>query len=251
LDVFVLPVIDLKQGSAVAGIAGDRDSYQPLQSVLAADALPETVAAAYAQRLRLQQVYLADLDAIGGEEPAWDVYRRVGQNGVRLWIDAGIANRHQAAVMFSRAGSDLPVELIVGLESLTSHESLQGILNHAGSQRVVVSLDLMRGRTWTRVGAWQNCPPSQVAGDLLRMGVRRLILLDVSRVGTGTGTGTVKLLRDIRSKDAHVQLICGGGVNSLKQIDELAGEGCDGVLLASALHSGRLGAEELCRVQRL
>jgi phosphoribosylformimino-5-aminoimidazole carboxamide ribotide isomerase len=215
------------------------------------DTRPEKVAAAYAQSLQLQQVYLADLDAIAGAEPDWDTYRQIGQHDLRLWIDAGVAHRKRAAAFGVWTGTRLPVELIVGLESLASAGVLREILSDLGPQRVVVSLDLMRGRTWTRVQDWQVRSPTEVARHLLELGVRRLILLDVTRVGTGTGTGTVELLRQIRSIDTDVQLICGGGLSSLEQIEELAGEGCSGVLLGSALHTGCLGMKELRWVQRL
>ncbi len=248
--MFVLPVMDLKQGLVVAGRAGQRATYQPLQSVLAADARPATVAAAYVQQLALQQVYVADLDAIGGAEPDGNSYARIAEQDLQLWIDAGTATPEQASALACWSQGALPVQVIVGLEVLSSRSSLRGILQVVEPRRTVVSLDLLDGRPWTRVDAWQGRAPQEVARDLLSLGVRRMILLDVARVGTGSGTGTLELLREVRALDAQLQLICGGGICSLEQIDELGQAGCDGVLLGSALHSGLIGAPELRRVEQ-
>jgi phosphoribosylformimino-5-aminoimidazole carboxamide ribotide isomerase len=42
-----------------------------------------------------------------------------------------------------------------------------------------------------------------------------------------------------------VILLAGGGVRGLKDLESLAGCGCDGALVATALHDGRLGAADL------
>ena len=85
----------------------------------------------------------------------------------------------------------------------------------------------------------------------MRLGVQRLILLDVSRVGSGTGPGTVELLRDLRERDAHAQIVCGGGIRGWDQIEMLGRAGCNGVLIATALHTGQIGEGEVRRAERI
>jgi phosphoribosylformimino-5-aminoimidazole carboxamide ribotide isomerase len=46
-----------------------------------------------------------------------------------------------------------------------------------------------------------------------------------------------------------VELIAGGGIGNLQELYQLSAVGVDGVLVASALHDGRLSREELARVQ--
>ncbi|MCP4191762.1 MAG: hisA/hisF family protein [Planctomycetaceae bacterium] len=241
--MLVLPVIDLKGGQVVLGIAGQRELYQPVQSVLSQQASPTAISRAF-RSLGLRQVYLADLDAIGGDEPDWDAYEQVAEAGLDLWIDAGVdhVGRGQAIIEWA---AQRKLRLICGLESLSSTEDLAQMLAQFGSDRMVVSLDLMQGRMRTAVPKWENASPLQVATELMAMGVNSLILLDVAQVGIDAGTGTRPLCRAIRRQNDRVEIICGGGVRHLTELHNLARDGCQFALLASALHDGRIGYTEL------
>jgi phosphoribosylformimino-5-aminoimidazole carboxamide ribotide isomerase len=71
-------------------------------------------------------------------------------------------------------------------------------------------------------------------------GISRLIVLDLARVGGGAGTGTDDLCRHIASTYPQVEVIAGGGVAGPADLGRLASAGVRGVLVASALHDGRL-----------
>ncbi|MBL8825705.1 MAG: hypothetical protein JNM18_01880, partial [Planctomycetaceae bacterium] len=90
-------MLDLLGGSVVRGVAGQRSEYRPIQSQLCADARPATVTRALREHFGFQVAYVADLDAIAGAEPAWDVYRDCLAAGWQLWIDAGINTASRAA----------------------------------------------------------------------------------------------------------------------------------------------------------
>ncbi|HEU4402761.1 MAG TPA: HisA/HisF-related TIM barrel protein, partial [Candidatus Polarisedimenticolia bacterium] len=67
----IIPVIDLRDGRAVRGPAGERAHYLPVKSRLlgtAASDLSDPVALleAYRDRLRARTIYVADLDRIEG-----------------------------------------------------------------------------------------------------------------------------------------------------------------------------------------
>src|SRR5687768_1417282 len=96
-------------GLVVRGVAGKRDAYRPVESRIAADARPASVARAFRQRLCLSDAYVADLDAIRGAPPAWDVYRELVDCGLRLWVDAGAGNAVRACELneFQHAGERL------------------------------------------------------------------------------------------------------------------------------------------------
>jgi phosphoribosylformimino-5-aminoimidazole carboxamide ribotide isomerase len=72
------------------------------------------------------------------------------------------------------------------------------------------------------------------------MGVASLIVLDLARVGTGRGTGTEELCREIHEQFADCELIAGGGVAGVADVERLGDAGATAVLAASALHDGRL-----------
>ena len=62
----LIPVIDLLDGQAVHAVIGKREHYRPVKSVLCDTPDPFEVATAFRDRLGLNEIYIADLDAIQG-----------------------------------------------------------------------------------------------------------------------------------------------------------------------------------------
>jgi phosphoribosylformimino-5-aminoimidazole carboxamide ribotide isomerase len=241
----IIPVIDLKQGQVVRGVGGRRDEYQPIESQLCRDARPETVAAAFAG-LGFAEAYIADLDAI--EKGTWYFSGEGGIGsfaGLELLVDAGLrtAEDAQRAARVEVEGQPL-AGIVAGLESVDSPQTLAEMLTVVGPQRLIFSLDLKGGLPLTEATAWQGLSPEEIATIALRVGVRRMIVLDLAKVGMGTGVGTEPLCRLLRCQDADLEIIGGGGVRTAVDLDALARAGCDAALVASALHDGRLDAKE-------
>src|SRR5438046_4078339 len=92
----IIPVLDLKGGVVVRGVAGRREEYRPIVSRLVASAAPIAVARAFRDRLGLTELYLADLDAIAGASPAWTTYKEIQAIGCQVWVDAGVRNAADA-----------------------------------------------------------------------------------------------------------------------------------------------------------
>ena len=245
----VIPVLDLMEGLVVRGVGGRRHEYRPIESLLAADARPRTVARALVA-IGFRASYVADLDAIGGKEPAWAIYRELLEAGLEPWIDAGVSNVEQAGALsrFEVAGRRLTA-IVAGLESLPDPDTLAELLAVVGPERLIFSLDLKSGRPLTEAPAWQNLTPAQIAVVALRLGVRRMIVLDLAAVGMGHGVGTESFCRDLRCLDPRLQIIAGGGVRGAADLRSLAQAGCNAALVASALHDGRLDAGQCARAE--
>src|SRR5438876_2234586 len=96
ISMSILPVIDLMHGQVVRGIAGRREEYRPIVSKIAGTAQPLDVARAFREQFGFEALYLADLDSIGGAEPASAVYRTLQDDGFELWVDAGIRSAGEA-----------------------------------------------------------------------------------------------------------------------------------------------------------
>ncbi len=135
--------------------------------------------------------------------------------------------------------------MVLGLETVSDPSSIRALLSRLGPDRTIVSLDLDDGRPRTPSRVWQDVDACCILEQLVDFGVRRLILLDIRRVGMGQGTGTIDLLRRARALNVDWQIVCGGGIRGLNDLRQLAAEGCDAVLLASARHDGRLGRTEV------
>ncbi len=239
--MIILPVLDLQGGLVVRGVGGRRQEYQPAISCLTSSAAPLEVAEAFRQQLGLNELYLADLDAIAGGLAALELYAALQARGFKLWVDAGLGTAAQAADL-AECGVD---SLIAGLETLAGPAELTALCQQYGSSRIVFSLDLKGGQPVARSASWSSTEPRGLAEQALACGVRRLILLDLARVGLNSGTGTEELCMALNSAHAGLEVTAGGGVRGLDDLRHLQRCGAHAVLVASALHDGRLQRRDL------
>jgi phosphoribosylformimino-5-aminoimidazole carboxamide ribotide isomerase len=239
--MLILPVLDLQGGVVVRGVAGRRDEYRPVVSRLTTSARPLDVAQAFADHFGLLELYLADLDAIAGAAPALDLYALLRGHGFRLWVDAGVRDRPGVEPL-TAAGVE---RIVAGLETLAGPDALLRLCETLGSERIIFSLDLKEGRPLGAWAAWGAEDAWGVAGRALACGVRRLIVLDLARVGVSAGTGTEGLCARLAAAYPDREVIAGGGVRDAADLVRLRQCGVRGVLVASALHDGRLTRDDL------
>jgi phosphoribosylformimino-5-aminoimidazole carboxamide ribotide isomerase len=240
----VIPVLDLQGGVVVRGVAGQRATYQPVVSKWLADARPTTVARMFVQRFGFSRVYVADLDAIAGDDPDWASLADIERAGLRLLVDAGVSCADKARLLLERVAELDGV--VVGLESSPDTVALAEVYSAIGAPRSVFSLDLKRGQPLTAAPAWQDMSPLHIAETALAIGFRRLIVLDLASVGLGGGPSVLELCRTIRAAEPRLELISGGGVRDAHDVRRFQSAGCDAVLVASALHHGTLTPNDLC-----
>ena len=236
----IIPVLDLKGGLTVRGIAGERDLYKPIESRLCSSARPAEVAASLRNLLGPGPMYLADLDAIAGEAPALEVCVELEGLGFELMIDAGI----RSAASARQLAVELDGDLIAALETLPAPALLAELVEELGAGRLIFSLDLADGRPLAPGDDWPS-EAEEIAREAVSAGVERLILLDLKAVGTGEGPAHLDRCAAFKESYAGLELVTGGGVRDLDDLLALRSAGVDGVLVASALHDGRLGSEEL------
>jgi phosphoribosylformimino-5-aminoimidazole carboxamide ribotide isomerase len=237
----VIPVLDIKGGHAVHAIAGQRDNYQPVKTCLTESSDPLDVAKAYRDAFGLEEMYLADLDAIAGGEPQFETYAGITNANIRLMVDAGITDEES---FFTLAATDVDAT-IVGLESISGPEALGRIAGSEFSQKLVFSLDLKAGKPLGDLSAWPEPSPVSIADAALMRDVKRMIVLDLANVGTGKGTGTSELCRHVISSCPEIELITGGGIRGRDDLIRERNLGATAVLIATALHDGRIGKAEI------
>jgi phosphoribosylformimino-5-aminoimidazole carboxamide ribotide isomerase len=241
--MLLIPVLDLKNGLVVRGIAGRRQEYRPIVSRLSASADPRDVARAFRDHFGLSQLYLADLDAIGGLPPALDLYAALLGEGFRLWVDAGV---HEAAD--ARPLRQAGVEgIVAGLETLRGPKALLKLCQEFG-ESVILSLDMKDGRPLADLASWCAADAWSIAERAVACGVRQVIVLDLARVGLSAGTGTEDLCGCLARSYPGIKVVAGGGVRGVEDLHRLQRLGVAGVLLASALHDGRLSREDFGKV---
>ena len=94
----VIPVIDLKDGAVVHARMGIRSAYTPIETPLSPTSRPTDVARGLLSIFPFKKFYVADLDAIENKGNNHEVLKRLSVEFPELvfWVDAGIADVHQA-----------------------------------------------------------------------------------------------------------------------------------------------------------
>jgi len=241
----IIPVIDVLEGRVVHAVRGRRKEYQPLKSNLCASTNPVDVAAAL-KALGFVELYVADLDAITRGQANFSIFKNIAdKTGFELMVDAGVDTLKKAESVLESQVS----KVIIGTETLPSISLIAEAIRLFGSDRVVVSLDLMGERVISgfKLGALKD--PVAFLREFQEAGVSQIIVLDLARVGSGEG-GNVPFLREVlRNIKANVYV--GGGIRDIKDLVELKGVGVFGVLIATALHSGKISPEGLKQAELL
>lgn len=240
----VIPVLDLKDGLVVHAVAGQRARYQPVKSVLVDTPEPLSVLRALRQKLRCDECYVADLNAIQGQGNHRRLLARLSaEPGARLLVDAGSTTAQQVQKLLSLGVT----RAVLGTETLPDWRAACEVLEVVPAERLVLSLDMRAGRVLSRAQELTSLHPLQVLSRAEAAGFRSIILLDLARVGTRQGLDMALL---IQARQAHPQLelIAGGGVRDLADLIALRDAGVDGALVATALHSGDITPEHVWQV---
>jgi len=237
--VKIIPVIDVLGGITVHAVRGRRKEYQPLKSTLCASNNPVDVAVTL-KALGFNELYLADLDAITGRHPNFSLFKRVAdETGLELMVDAGVTNLKKADEILKNHVS----EVIIGTETLPRASFVAEAVKFFGSEKVVVSLDLMGNKIISGFELGALAEPVALLREFQDMGVSQIIILDLTKVGSRKGVNLPFLREVLRNIKARV--LVGGGVRDVKDLVELKDIGVFGVLVATALHSGKISAEGL------
>jgi phosphoribosylformimino-5-aminoimidazole carboxamide ribotide isomerase len=234
-NVRVVGVIDLKDGMAVHAVRGERERYRPVHSVITSDdGDPVALARAYRTELGLEEVYVADLDAITGEGGHDPVIAALAREA-HVMVDAGVTEPGRARELLALGVR----RVIVGTETLSG--GLDALL--AEIPQLVLSLDLRDGRLLSPDPALAGLPAFEAMARLHRPGLREAIVLDLARVGSGAGIDAPLFAELHEAFD--LQLLAGGGVRDVEDLRALRDAGAAGALVATALHKGVIGRREL------
>ncbi len=240
----VVGVIDLKDGTAVHAVRGERERYRPATSVIGGedgDAL--ALARGFREELGLGELYVADLDAIAarsGRDNA-ALLRELAREA-HVMVDAGVSDPAAARALLGLGAH----RVIVGTETLPGSDALARLLAELPEGTVIVSVDLREGRLLS--------PDAELAGlsalDAMRglPSVREAIVLDLARVGSGAGPD-VALIAEVHAAFPDLELLAGGGVRDVDDLRALEAAGAAGALVATALHRGVIGSRELAALR--
>ena len=231
--MIVRAVIDQLSGVVVRGIQGQRESYAPIESRLTRSKDADDIALALHETFGLKDFYFADLDAIlHRKKPSWKRLECWSNRGWNVWADLGVTG---AEFFIDWPG-------IPGILAVIGTESWEGsptTLLGTAQPPVVLSLDTKNGSLW---GIASNDYPSPAqcleAWDFLD--IPDLLWMDLGKVGAYQGPTRSDAIEFARKPKRRIH--AAGGVRGPEDLAQLKKDGFDGILIASALHDGRLGS---------
>jgi HisA/HisF family protein len=224
----VIPVIDLLGGAVVHARGGRRDEYRPIETPLSASAEPAAVLAGLLRLHPFRRLYVADLDAIAGRQAHAGVLATLARQGPEIWLDNGARDATALAAW--------PGTLLLGSESQTGAALLAALRDEP---RIALSLDF-RGETFLG-------PPEILFDSTLWP--RRVVVMTLARVGAAAGPDLARVAEVLARAEGRA-VYAAGGVRDAADLQALAELGAAGALVATALHSGAIGAAELNAIAR-
>ncbi len=239
----VIPVIDILNSEVVHAVKGERDKYRPLKSVLVKSTEPVEIITKIKNDTLIHEVYIADLDAILKREPNYSLFAKILKiPDIKVLIDPGIILAKNISE-YSDYGLD---SLILGLETIENLSVISDCLEIMGTHKTIVSIDMYKEAIITNVKEIRNQHPTETIKKIEELGVKKIILLDLYKVGQKIG-GIPPLYLEIREQ-FNGQILVGGGIKDIRDIEMYKHHNFSGVLVGTALHDGTIELEKLRKI---
>ena len=236
----VIPAIDLRGGACVRLYQGDFSK----ETVFSEDPVQVALRWQEAGALRLHVVDLdgskegapANLEVIKALAAAVSVPRVVG---------GGVRTVETARELFE-GGID---RVVLGTAPVENPGLVKALCQEWGGERVVVALDGWEGKV--AIKGWRestDVKATDLALDMMKLGVLRFLYTDISRDGTMTSPDYAGV--EAMVCRTGVAVLASGGVSSVDDIRRLLKTGAEGVVVGSALYRGGLDLAQALEAAR-
>jgi phosphoribosylformimino-5-aminoimidazole carboxamide ribotide isomerase len=131
---------------------------------------------------------------------------------------------------------------VSGAVILGTETASLALIRECQGSGTIVSVDMRGGRMMAADPALAGTP-LEVVRLLDDLALDAIVLLDVARVGSGEGVD-FDLLAAAASASRH-EIIAGGGVRDMEDLDRIGAAGGAGAIVASAVHSGAIPLQVL------
>jgi len=222
----IIPVLDIKEGTAVSGKSGNRKSYKPLQTVFHPSSDPLEIARALFDA-GAKQLYIADLDAIEGRNSNRDLVGEINQI-IPVMLDCGASDLDSV-----REALQVADMVIVATETLKKLEDLHEIFCRVNRKQIIISIDIIQNKVLSKHMVLDF---NILRENLEKLQPSQIILLDISKVGTKRGINW-KLMDEFAGLESSI--ILGGGI-TVEDMSQLDKRGVDKVLVGTTLHQGQI-----------
>ncbi len=225
----IIFVLDIINGNAVHAVRGERAKYQPIKgSRICSSSAPLDIISEIAPK----EIYIADLDRLQHLGDNFELIRKISEKTSAM-VDIGVENMHDVEKCARIADT-----VILGTETASFD-----LIENASKRfpgRINVSIDMKNGRVLTK-DKNMEMKPEILIKSLNRLDIREIIVLELSKVGTGGGVD-LAFLKEIVEASSH-DILVGGGIKDMSDIDALKKIGAGGALVATAVHDGKIPVE--------
>ena len=223
----IIPVLDLKNGTAVSGKSGERETYIPLKTIFHNSSSPLKITNALIDA-GASRIYIADLDAIEGKGSNFQIVKEINEQHISVLLDCGASNIEDVGKALEAAD-----KVIVATETLKNIEDLTQIFNRFPEDKIIISIDIKNGKIYSK---YLKIKSDKLIEKINELNPLEVILLDISKVGSERGVDK-ELIR--KFDQVGESLIIGGGITE-KDIIQLENAGLNKFLVGTALHKGIL-----------
>jgi len=240
--MIVIPAIDVIQGKVVRLHQGNFAKQKFYSDV------PEEMARVW-QKKGAAFLHLVDLDgARYGKLKNKEVIQRIIKSvDVPCEVGGGL-RKDEDIEYFLKAGAK---RVILGTSAIEDAEWLEKVVSKY-KEKIVVSIDFAGERVVKK--GWQEetgLTPESLAVAMQKIGVKTLIVTDITTDGTLIGPN-MKRLKDILDS-VDISIIASGGISSVEDIKRLKGLGkknLDALIIGRALYEGKIDLEKAIRIAK-
>lgn len=233
----VIPAVDMKDGKCVQLVQG-----VPGSEIISLDD-PFSVALDWTDK-GAKTLHLVDLDgAIEGKRKNAPVVERIVMackgKGVSIQVGGGIRNFEDAAALLKLGVS----RVILGTAALQDPGLVKSLADAFGSEFVTVALDAKNGRISIK-GWTEECAqtPVEMGRRFEELGAGSLLFTNIDTEGLMRGVNPIPTKE--LAESVSIPVIASGGVSSLQDLRILKETGAAGVVIGSALYTGKFTLED-------
>lgn len=218
----IIPVIDLRDNHAVYAVKGQRQDYQPLRTVLSDSTVPKNIVQAFIDYYAFEKIYIADLNAIIGQGDNNHVIEELIQSFPSLTF---LVDQNISSVQAIR--QPLMRQYVIGSESNLAADELSKIV--ALEPNVILSLDFRNKLFQGHASILNNTA----------VWPKKIIAMSLTHIASNRGPD-YELIQYLQNITTGKQIYVAGGVRHKADLQVLYELGVSGVLVATALHTGKL-----------
>jgi len=258
--LIVIPAVDILGGQAVRLLHGDYAQVTDTRGDPMALAREWAAAGA-------RLIHVVDLDGARAGRPVngATIERLCRGMDVPVEVSGGLRGADAVAMMLDSGAA----RVVLGTVALKDHDLLRMLVEQWGPERIVVGIDARDGLVATE--GWREgsrTAATDLAREVVALGVRTLIYTDIGRDGTlaGPNLAALKAMLDavqpsppqpsppqpsppaplpavgegLGVRGREVTLIASGGVGALDHLRQLRVAGAAGAIVGRALYTGAL-----------